>query len=552
MHAQVAIIGGVGLILFGIRFLRKGLDRLFGGRLIAWLTRLAAKPWKAFGAGIGAGVVSPSSTGISIMAVQLLGGGKLRAEGILAMLLGANVGMTITVQLMAFRIQDYAGLMIAIGVLAFLYGRREAVRGCGQCLLALGFIFLAIQLIGNGARMVADSEEAQIAFGLLRGHPLLIFCGTALLAVFLQSSTASIGLAVGLSASGLFGPQELVLWVLGTNTGVGLSSLLVGWGSLEARRLGVANLTTKLALALPLLLLPALSLWLFEVLPGGIVGQMVFFHTLFNLCVGLLALPLLSPVIRFARLLVPAPERGLEQEETHLDPSALETPSIALARATRETLRMADKVRSQLETFWRACRSNDAELARYVQRQDDRVDAYNRALLGYLNRISGERSARDNRWQLVLMSFAMELESVGDLLEKHLCDLVVKQSDGVMTQPAGDWRDLERIYRQVLGNYDRTVSLLTLHDAQEAEAVAGGKSDFDAECRRLQQIHYARLQSGADTELTGNTLFIDYLTGLRQINSHITSLAYALAATDNGKPAVESSEQAIESGEGAQ
>jgi phosphate:Na+ symporter len=146
---SIEIAAGVGLILFGIRFLRKGLDRLFGGKLITWLSRLTSRPWKAFGAGIAAGAVSPSSTSISIMAVQLLSAGRLRAEGILAMLLGANVGMTILVQFMAMRIEDYAGLMIALGVAAFLYARREMLRGCGQCLLALGFIFLAIQMILN-------------------------------------------------------------------------------------------------------------------------------------------------------------------------------------------------------------------------------------------------------------------------------------------------------------------------------------------------------------------------------------------------------------------
>lgn len=529
MGAQVAIIGGVGLILFGIRFLRKGLDRLFGGRLIAWLSGLAAKPWKAFGAGIGAGVVSPSSTGISIMAVQLLGGGRLRAEGILAMLLGANVGMTVTVQLMAFRIQDYAGLMVAGGVAAFLYGKREVVRGCGQCLLALGFIFLAMQMISAGAHMIADSQDAQTVFSLLQGHPLLIFSGTALLAVVLQSSTASIGLAVGLSSSGLFGVAELVLWVLGTNVGVGISSLIVGWGSLEARRLGVANLTTKLSLALPLLLLPSVAQWLFNALPGGFIEQTVFYHTFFNLFVGLLALPFLAWVIRFANVLVPPPQPGSEQEETHLDVSALETPSIALARATRETLRMADKVRLQLETFWRACRSSDAELARYVQREDDRVDAYNKALLAYLNRISDERSTRDNRWQLVLMSFAMELESAGDHLEKHLCGLVIKQREQGMVLPAKDWSDIERIYRKLLSNYDRTVSLLTVYDPAEITEIIQSKHAFNEECRRLQHIHYAHLQNGGGGDVAGNTFFIDYLTGLRHINSHITGLAYALA-----------------------
>ncbi|EIP96703.1 Na+/phosphate symporter [Opitutaceae bacterium TAV1] len=538
MNSTVAILGGVGLILFGIRFLRKGLDRLFGGRLIGWLSGLAARPWKAFGAGAAAGAVSPSSTTISIMAIQLLGDGRLRAEGVLAMLLGANVGMTVLAQLMAVRVQDFAGVLVAIGVAGFIYTRRESLRGAGQCLLALGFIFMAMAMIGDGAAGVAGSDDARQAFVLLHGHPALIFAGTAALAVGLQSSTATVGLGIGLCSSGLLGSGELIPWVLGTNAGVGVSSLVVGWRTTEARRLGVANLLTKLTLALPLLWLPGISTRLFAAMRGDLAHQVVMFHTGFNAAVGVLMLPLLGTVMRLSRLIVPEPSTDLGEgsgEVSHLDPKALDTPSVALARATRETLRMADRVRAQLTGFWRACRTGDTALARRIQKEDDKVDWYNRELIEYLSHIGGEKSARDTRWQVALMNFAVEMEAVGDLLDKHLCDLAIKQRvEGAILTPA-EWHDLEEVYDRLLARFDGAVSLLGPEGNERAQVFVTGKRSFNEHCRELQQGYFTRLRAAdavateAGTAIT-SSYFIDYLNGFRRINSHLTGVAYALAA----------------------
>ncbi len=550
--STIAILGGIGLILFGIRFLRKGLDRLFGGHLIGWLSGLTARPWKAFTAGIAAGAISPSSTSISIMAVQLLGDGRLRPGGILAMLLGANVGMTILVQFMAVRIQDYAGLFIALGMTVFAYTRREALRGTGQCLLALGFIFLAIDMIGTGAAAISQSDDARQAFALLHGHTFLIAAGTAVFAVTLQSSTATVGLGIGLCASGLLGANELVPWVLGTNIGVGLGSLIVGWRTIDARRLAVANLLTKLALALPLLIATGFATRLFNALPGQPEHQVVTYHTLFNLAVGLLALPLLSPIMRLAALIVPAPDSSLTGgiapgDISHLDPKALDTPSVALARATRETLRMADRVRAQLTSFWQACRNGDVELARRIQKEDDKVDWYNRELIDYLSHIGGEKSARDTRWQVALMNFSVEMEAVGDLLDKHLCDLVIKQRAEGAQLLHDEWRELEDVYTKLLQRFDGAVSLFSLDGDALADAFVAGKRVFNEHCHQLQRAYYTRLQtlsapSGGSAvtdarpdaasyspSISSNTYYLDYLSGFRRINSHLTGVAYGLA-----------------------
>lgn len=529
----IAIAGGIALILFGIRFLRKGLDRLSGGRLLAWLAGVTASRPRAFIAGVVTGATTPSSASISLLAVQLLGDSRIQSVGVLAMVLGANVGMTVTVQAMAFRIQDYAVAGIVFGVVGFLYARRETLRGAGQCILALGFIFLAIQWIGYGAEQMAGTGEARQFFVLLQGHPWAVFLGTAALVVVLQSSTATIGLGIGLCASGLLGAALLVPWIAGTNTGVGVSTLFAGWRTVEGRRLGVANVMTKLALAAPLLVFGALAQTLFNMLPGGAAQQAAAGHTLFNLVTGLVALPFLPWILKMAAVFVPAPEpAGAGVIKSHLDPRVLDTPSLALARATRETLRMADKVRAQLESFWRACRSGDVELAKRIQKDDDVIDRHNRELIDYLSRIGGEKSSRDNRWQLALMNFAVELEAVGDLLEKHLCDLVAKQRGEAAVLADADWAELEHVYDRLLARFDRAMSLLARPEAEAAEALVRGKRAFNEDCRQLQHEHYERFRAGDRSVQAANSYFLDYLGGFRRIHSHVTGLAYAMIEPD--------------------
>lgn len=191
---------------------------------------------------------------------------------------------------------------------------------------------------------------------------------------------------------------------------------------------------------------------------------------------------------------------------------------------------MADGVRQQLEAFWRACRWGDVRLARQVQRNDDVVDRFNHEIIDYLSRITGERSQRDNRWQIALMNFTVELESIGDLLDKHLCDLVAKQRVEGALIGRDDWSDLDVIYQRLLGRFDRVVSLLARYDSDVMTVFAEEKRDFNEDCWKLQQLHYDRLRSDPGASVIDNTYFIDYLNGLRGIHHHLSGMGHSLVS----------------------
>ncbi len=533
MTIFLQIAGGIALTVFGVRFLRKGLDRLFGGRLVSWLSGLTQRRWRAFFSGVAVGTVAPSSTALALLAMQMLNTGRLTAERMLAVLLGANVGITVTVQLLAFHVQDFAGLFVLAGVIGFQFFHREAVRGVGQCLISLGFIFLAMGMIGDGAAAISADPAGREWVRLFSGHPVLTFLFVAGFTVCVQSSTASIGFAIALAASGLIGADILLPWVLGANAGVALTALAAGWMTLEGKRLAGANLLVKLACALPLLILPAAAGEVFDWLPGSMARQTALFHTGFNILAAVIVMPLLGPVTRFMQfLIVPPPSTGgLPAVQTHLDPQALESPSLALANATRETLAMADGVKLMLQYFWKGYSARDLELAERVQLEDDRADKYYHDIKDYLSRVRAEMTEAEVRWQFALLTFSNELESVGDIIGKNLCDILRRQTAECVWLPDDDYRTLCELYEQVMARFNVAIGLLASQGGTGAREFIAGKEGLNDWCRRAQREHYERLRT--TTTVTASAYFVDILDAFRRINSHISAIAYAFS----GRPA---------------
>lgn len=301
------LTSAVILILLGIRHLRKGLNRLFGSQLVDWLQNTAQNSYKAFLAGIAAGVISPSSSAIAVLSVQMLDETALTAGRMLAVVLGANIGLTAIVQLITFDLQDFAGIFIVVGGIGFLSLNRAIFRGTGQIFLGLGFIFLAMGTIGNVGKLAAGSQNMRLLFSVIDHYPWLVVVSAGLLALVLQSSTASIGLGIGLAKGGLVSGATLIPWVLGANFGIGLTMMIAGWASIEGRRLATASILLKSIFALLILIGgPAVISYLMIIVPGGIDRQAADLNTFFNVVIAVCALPVLGPISRGLTYLIPS------------------------------------------------------------------------------------------------------------------------------------------------------------------------------------------------------------------------------------------------------
>jgi phosphate:Na+ symporter len=532
------IAGGVALILFGIRFLRKGLERMLGHGMHDWLERMAQRPLTTVLSGAAVGAVAPSSTAQTLLSLQLLTSAQIPAERVLVFLLGANIGITAMVQLIALHFFDYYTVFLIVGVIGFQFCRGETVRGIGQSVLGLGFIYLAMSIMSVAARDLTHDADFDTVFGVILHHRLLLVFFSALMTFLTQSSTASIGLALALGEAGAGSLSLLIPVVLGANLGIGFNSLVAGWPTPAGRQLAFANLILKGGTVLACLAaFGPLEAWLGHT-PGSIARQAANFHTGFNVAVALLGLVLGAAV---SRLVQRAPQAGvpaIKPIATHLDPSALSSPVFALANAARETLRLADEVKSMFEGAWRALGEHNVALAREVQKHDDRIDELNTSIKLYLSRIPSDAlNARDSQLQFGLLNFCSQLESIGDIIDKNLCSAVIKHAHEKLDLDPADRAILDTLYDKVLRRMEAAISVLATRDRAVARQFLADGDALKDWCIEMQKGHYQRLVAPEPNAVAGSQVFLDLVNVLRRISGQLNTIGHTFALDQAEIPA---------------
>jgi phosphate:Na+ symporter len=451
----------------------------------------------------------------------------------LAVVLGANVGLTVIVQLITFDLQDFAGAFIVAGGIGFLFLQRAIFRGTGQILLGLGLVFLAMSIIGNTGKLAATSQDMKALFSIVDHYPWLVFVSTGLLALVLQSSTACIGLGIGLAKGGLVTGATLVPWVLGANLGIGLTMMIAGWASIEGRRLALASILLKTFFALLILLGGSqLASYLMTALPGGIDRNAANLNTLFNLVIGLCALPALSPIARGLAYLIPSqPLEEQDEPGIFLDPLLLQTPSLALSQAVREESRILDHLRLMLRTVWAVCTNNNRDVKTKVEDLYGRVIAIQAELKDYLEQIADENlSDEDINWRFNLLDYSQELVIVATLIKRDLTDAAVSYSRLTKELRAEGAGELENIVNRTLERIHKATVLLMAQDVRMANRFIQEKEEISDRYRAIRRRHLESLGPGQKPD----TSFFDLMNCFRRINTHLTSVAYAIVRSADG------------------
>jgi phosphate:Na+ symporter len=536
------IATGIILILLGMRYLRKGLDRLFGSRLVDWLQQMTQHRYQAFFAGLVAGTIAPSSSAIAMLAVQILNQSALTAARMLAIVLGASVGVTVSVQLIAFRLQDYAGAFLLTGGVGFLFTKRAIFRGLGQMLLGMGLVFLAMGIISSAGAAVATNRDLRLLFGVVDNYPLFVFIATAILTVALQSSTASIGLGIGLAQAGLFSALTMVPWVLGANLGIAITMMVAGWGSTEGRRLAIGSLLIKGCGAVSILLCgPKFFALIINFLPGAVDRQAANLNTGFNLVLGLVALPLISPISRILTFLIESQAIDDSSEpDSYLDPLLLQTPSLALNQAAREELRLLDELKLMLKTVWTMLWSKNLSLLSKVEERQRRIENTQDELREYLGQISDENLSEDDiEWKLSVLDYSQELAAIGTLIKRDLADAVIRQIQLEKEPSPEDRQELESYYARTIERVEKATFILMSRDSRLAAEFIREKEQINVQFRLLRKM---RLEKAASAQ-SGSTNLIDTISCLRRINSQLTSLAYAFVVEHADSPSATASQR---------
>ncbi|WP_431302947.1 Na/Pi cotransporter family protein [Sediminicoccus sp. BL-A-41-H5] len=533
MGTQILLLlmGSVALLVWGVRMVRTGVLRAFGAPLRRLLAGAARQRAGAFAGGVLAAAALQSSTAVAVIIGGFAGQGLIGTAPALAVLLGADVGTALAAQLLAADVKWLWAVLLALGVPLFLTANGERRKGVARLMIGLGLVLLALSQMGLAAVLLRESPTVRLVLATLGAEPLLAFLLAGLLTWLVHSSLAIVLLVISLAASGLVGPGLSVALVLGANAGGAAAPLLalVGSGP-AARRVALGNLGMRggvAVLALPLATPLGQGLeWLLAA-PGLRVGMA---HLGFNLLVALVFLPLVGLVARLLERLLPAAASGPDADQPrHLDPSVLDSPAEALGCAMREAILLGERVDAMLAQSWAAIETGEDERIRAVERADDAVDRRHEAIKLYLVQASrAEMSAEESTLAVGILGFVMNLEHVGDILDKNLMELAAKRGRLGLSFSEEGLEELRALHARIMETMRLALNVFTTRDLGLARRLFADKAGLRALEREAAGRHFDRLREGRSESLETSAIHLDMIRDLKRIHGHLTAVAYPI------------------------
>jgi phosphate:Na+ symporter len=525
------LMGGVALLLWGLHMVHSGVVRAFGADLRRLLGIALQGRFRAFLAGVFVTAILQSSTATGLMSASFVTSGTLDLVPALAVMLGANVGTTLVVQILSFNISVVTPVLLLTGVIAFKRGGRTRTRDMGRVVIGIGLMLLALHIF-LGALVTSERvlPISQALLGAITAQPIVCLAIVAALTWAAHSSVAVVLVVMSLGAAHLVSPTAVLAMVLGANVGSALNPLIETSqpGNPASRRLPLGNLLTRIvgcALVLPFLNPIADTLQRYEPNPARLAAD---FHTAFNL---LLALVFIGPLdfvaTRLTRWLPDQPKSADPGTPVYLDPSAASAPAVALVCAAREVLRMGDLIETMLRQAMTAMLTNDRKLVAEISKMDDAVDSLNEAVKLYVTRMTRDSlDDRDGYRAMEIISFSINLEHVGDIIDKNLMDLASKKiRRGISFSKEGE-ADLVEFHRQVVDSLKLSVGIFMSGDMNVARQLIAAKSQLREKEFSAAERYLVRLREGTPETIESYSLDLDILRDLKRVHSHLCSAAY--------------------------
>jgi phosphate:Na+ symporter len=529
MTVLVSLFGGTALLLYGIRLSGEAFQRALGGRLRNLLTGMSRRRFLAVLSGATITAIIQSSAATTLMLIGFVSAGLMTFRQTLGVILGADIGTTFTVQLIAFRVTDYSPLLVGVGFTTTFLARRRVPKDLGQALLGLGFMFLGLKLILDNVGALRGSPLAIDLLDAVGHSPGIGVLVGAVFSALVTSSAATLGLALAFAHQGLLPLDGAIAIVLGANIGTCATALTASVGATaEAKRVAVAHIAFKvLGVAL---VFPFIGPFTAAVASttADPARQIANAHTLFNFGISLLFLPFTPLAARAIETLVPDDQQGDSPFRTrYVDERSLDQPSLALGQATREALRMADVVQGMLRDVPVVFASSHHELLEDVERRDDQVDFLEIKL--FLARLGRDAMGPDlNRKEIGLISVIGNLENIGDIIDKNLMELGRKKLYQARRFSDAGWAEIQEFHSLVSKNLERTIAAFASNDRALAQEVLDQRTLMRQRERDLRESHLGRLRAGLAESIETSEIHLDILTNLKRISSHVSAIAISI------------------------
>ena len=534
MLTLLDLLSAVALLIWGTHIVRTGILRVYGSQLRRVLSQNMSRRPLAFVAGILVTALVQSSNATAMLVTSFVGQGLMALTPALAIMLGADVGTALMARVLTLDLSWLSPLLIFLGVIFFLSRKQTRAGQLGRVGIGLGLIILALQLIVTAASPITQAAGVKVLFASLTGDIMLDALVGAMFALISYSSLAAVLLTATLAGAEIISLPVAIGLVIGANIGSGLLAFLsTSMQNVAGRQVALGSLLYKLiGLLLIIPVLDPLVKWM-DTLNFSAQSLVISFHVTYNTLRCLLMLPSVSPMARVCAWLLPErPDTNGVAKPRHLDATALTTPSLALANAVRETLRLGDLVESMLDAMHGVLRGTQTAVTLEMRRLNDDAEALYNAIKLYLAQMPREDlGEQDSRRWAEIIELAINLKLASDLIERMLRKVQQQKTSQRRSFSDVGLEELTGLHSQLLLNLRLGLSVFVSADPESARQLLREKRRFRAQERRLAHAHVSRLQRKVVQSIETSSLHLEMIGDMKRLNSLFCSSAYAVLET---------------------
>lgn len=521
----LAVIGGMGLLLYGMHIMSEGLQKIAGHRLRNALSSLTQNKVVSLIVGALVTMLFQSSTATTVILVGLTSASIITLKQTLGIILGADIGTTVTAQLIALKVTEISLPIVGIGATIIFFTKRDKYKRIGQALLGFGLLFLGLKIMAEGMYPLRESQFFKDILLQMSDNPLLAIVVAAIFTFLIHSSAATIGIIMLLAIQGILPLMSAIYLMYGANIGTSFTAVLSSLGSSrEAQRVATAHVIFKAAgvmVFLPLTIPFANLIKSVATDPGFQVANA---HTLFNIVIALAFLPFTSYFAAFLEKIVPE-KKERKAEPQYLDYSLIDTPSIALGLALKEVVFISDNTIRMIRDAKTTFDKYDSNLIESILKMENMIDHHTVETRQYLIQVLRRPlSRKEFNKCLRLINTVNELETIGDIIEKNVLYLAESKKINNSEFSEAGKRELDLLHRKLyeLANVVNNV-ILTNDTAMTHTALSLYEEITDLEFRS-RIAHIQRLSRGISESENTSTIHLDLINAYLKISQHLAHI----------------------------
>ena len=522
------LAGGLGLFVYGIFLMGDGLQKAAGDRMRGLLKALTSNP--LMGTAVGAGITAliQSSSATTVMLVGFVNAGLMTLKQSIGVIFGANIGTTITAQIIAFKLTDLALPAIAIGVGLHFFSKKKYWRDIGYFFLGFGMLFLGLTIMASQVKPFSQNPAVKQIFINLSNNPVLGVLVGALFTAIFQSSSVTTGLVITLAVLGLIDINAAIYLILGCNIGTCITAMLASIKTnVSARRAAVVHvLFNVFGTIVALLLLPVFRAIVLRT-TSDIARQCANFHTIFNVANAIIFLPFINYFAKLATKIVPGEDIEVDLGPRYLEKHLLNTPAFAFEAATKEVVHMAMISKEMVEDAMSGFFQQNRQALNNVSRKETAVDGLQEAISQYLIELTQKELSEEISKKIPSMLHTInDIERVGDHAE-NLVELAQRRLDNNMSLSGSAIEELNNMFLQIKEMFNKAILALESNSRDNAKLVLEIENKINDMTVMLRQNHIRRLNEGNCNVLSG-IVFLDTVSNFEKIGDHLTNIGQAV------------------------